>query len=89
MSKFNLFKVYQVKQVLEAIDKIEGIEIDIWMQIDKVWENCESVSLEGSNIAFLALVRYTRRGTALPCPYTSRYDIVLSNLSTLELQPSI
>jgi hypothetical protein len=22
-------------------------------------------------IAFLALVRYTRRGTALPCPYTA------------------
>ncbi|MGI2902651.1 Uma2 family endonuclease, partial [Tolypothrix sp. VBCCA 56010] len=28
------------------------------------------------NIAILGYVRYTRRGTALPCPYTRRYNVV-------------
>ncbi|MEH2066136.1 MAG: hypothetical protein V7K50_28390 [Nostoc sp.] len=28
------------------------------------------------DIAFPDLVRYTRRGTALPCPYTLRYNVV-------------
>jgi|GEM_PF-3579458 len=27
-------------------------------------------------IGFLVYVRYTRKGTALPCPYTWRYNVV-------------
>ncbi|AFY31780.1 restriction endonuclease subunit S [Calothrix sp. PCC 7507] len=35
------------------------------------------VPQQGDVIAFPDLVTYTRRGTALPCPYTSRYNVLL------------